>query len=252
MPRVIDTPPPRRPAYFWWLLANALALGFAVLSWAVCLRVFGHPEIPSHYEILRKIGRLPQIRSHDPGSAPQGQALDPRGLYAKYSALEGAPLERFNTILLRNYLRNFESLQSLVYVEGDFQVEGARPLTTGDFVPHGTVVRLRAMVKPDEFSEPAPFPLWIDLVLPSTDAAAGRAAAGAFKPGDTFALRRAPACAAVIRVARAANKGEDGLVLIAVPIARGELRAPDGSAVPVAAPAEVNPGARSPVFEAAS
>ena len=26
MPRIVEEPPPRRPAYFWWLLANALAL----------------------------------------------------------------------------------------------------------------------------------------------------------------------------------------------------------------------------------
>ena len=246
MPRVVDTPPPRRPAYFWWLLANGLALCFAVLSWTACLRVFGHPEIPSHYEILRKIGRLPQLRSHDPGSLPQGQALDPRGLFAKYSALQGAPLERFNTLLLRNYLRNFESLQSLVYVEGDFRVEGVRRLAAGDFIPHGTVVRLHALVKPDEFSEPASFPLRVDFVLPSADPAAAQA----FKPGDSFALRRVPACAAVVRVARAEGGGEDGLVLTAVPIARGELRAPDGSSVTLAAPAEINPGARFPIFEA--
>ena len=59
VPRNVEEPPPKRPPYFWWALANALALCFAVVSWMVCLHVFGNPEIPRNYEILRKIGRLP-------------------------------------------------------------------------------------------------------------------------------------------------------------------------------------------------
>jgi hypothetical protein len=83
---VVEEPAPRRPAYFWWLLANALALCFAVVSWTVCLHVFGNPEMPRNYEILRKIGRLPELKRYTVLDVPNGNLLDPKGLYSRSSA----------------------------------------------------------------------------------------------------------------------------------------------------------------------
>ncbi len=79
MSRIVEEPVPRRHSYFWWVLANALALCFAVISWAVCLQVFGNPEIPRNYEILRKLGRLPQLKRYTVLDVPNGNLLDPKG-----------------------------------------------------------------------------------------------------------------------------------------------------------------------------
>jgi Entner-Doudoroff aldolase len=60
--RLKDDVAPGRPAYFWWFIANGMALCFAVASWLVCLEVFGNPEVPRNYEILRSIGRVPELK----------------------------------------------------------------------------------------------------------------------------------------------------------------------------------------------
>ena len=74
--RLKDDAAPGRPAYFWWFIVNGLALCFAVASWLVCLEVFGHPEVPRNYEILRRIGRLPELKLFPAGDLPDGVTLD--------------------------------------------------------------------------------------------------------------------------------------------------------------------------------
>ena len=180
MSRIVEEPVPGRPTYFWWLLANALALCFAVISWAVCLHVFGHPEIPRNYEILRKLGRLPHLKRYTALDAPNGKLLDPKGIYSQFSPLTGEPLARFNAQLVRNYLTNFSRPQAITYIEGDYQVNKVRALGRSDFLSGGFVIRGRALVKPDDFTKPAPYPVLIEYVFPTMDADAARN----FQPGD--------------------------------------------------------------------
>lgn len=247
MPRAIEEPAPRRPAYFWWLLANALALCFAIVSWTTCLHVFGNPEIPRNYEILRKIGRLPEIERHTVLDVPNGNLLDPRGLYSRFFPLAGKPLERLNTRLLRNYLTNFEQPLALTYIEGDYQIETVRQLGPRDFIPHGFVIRARAMVKPDDFTKAAPYPVVIDHVFPTMD----RDAAREFRPGDILEIEKSPNCAAILQIGHIEPaEGEPLLCLTVVPIAYGPYRVGDEARFEVEPPEQVNPGARFPMFEA--
>lgn len=118
----LDDEPPRRPAYFWWFLANTLALCFAIFSWAICLNIFGNPENPRNYAILKKLGRLPELKRYTVLDVPNGNALSPAELYGKYFALGESERERLNSLLMRNYMRNFDKDLLLTYVEGDFQV----------------------------------------------------------------------------------------------------------------------------------
>ena len=249
MPRAIEEPAPRRPAYFWWLLANALALCFAVVSWTVCLHVFGNPEIPRNYEILRKIGRLPEIERHTVLDVPNGNLLDPRGLYSRFFPLEGKPLERLNTRLLRNYLTNFEQPLALTYIEGEYEVERVRQLGPRDFIAHGFVIRARAMVKPDDFTKAAPYPVVIDHVFPTRQ----KAAANQFRPGDILGIEKSPNCAAILHIGHIESAdGEPLLCLTVLPIAYGTYRAGDEARFEVEPPELVNPGAKFPMFEAAT
>ncbi len=78
---------PRKPAYFWWFLANTLALCFAIVSWFICLQVFGNPEMPRNYEFLKKLGRLPELKRYTVLDVPNGNALSPSELYGKYFGL---------------------------------------------------------------------------------------------------------------------------------------------------------------------
>lgn len=246
MPRVIEEPAPRRPAYYWWLLANALALCFAVTSWAVCLHVFGNPEIPRNYEILRMIGRLPELKRHTVLDVPNGNLLDPRGLYSRFYPLSGEQLDHLNARLMRNYLTNYDRPLALTYIEGDYQVERVRELGPDDFIPQGFVVRARALVNPDDFTKPAPYPVVIDHIFPTVETGA----AGLFRPEDIMSIQKSPNCAAILHVGRIVDENGDTLVcLTVVPIAYGPYRVGDETTFGIEPPEQVRPAANFPMFE---
>jgi hypothetical protein len=245
VPRNVEEPAPRRPAYFWWLLANALALCFAVVSWTVCLHVFGNPEIPRNYEILRKLGRLPELKRYTVLDVPNGNLLDPKGLYSKFFGLTPDQLARVNTQLMRNYLSNFERPLLLTYIEGEFQVEKARILGKSDFLPSGLAVRARAMVKPDDFTKAAPYPVIIEYLFPTREPVT----AVPFHGGDLLSVKKSPNCAAIVHAERIIEGDEPALCLTVIPIAYGPYRVGDEGKFEIEPPLEVRPGAGFPVFK---
>ena len=245
MPRNVEEPPPRRPPYFWWCLANALALCFAVVSWLVCLNVFGFPEVPRNYEILRRIGRLPELNRFTVLDVPNGNLLDPRGLYRRFFSLTGDDLVGLNSQLMRNYLMNFEQPLLLTYIEGDYQVEMVRELGPDDFLPSGIAVRARAMVKPDDFTKAAPYPVLVEYVFPTEDSSV----ASEFRPGDILTISKSPNCAAIVHVERLLEDDEQVVCLTVIPIAYGPYRVGDAVTFNIEPPAEVRPAAGFPVFK---
>jgi hypothetical protein len=253
MPRLVEEAPPRRPAYFWWLLANAMALCFAVLSWNFCLEVFGNPERPRNHAILKKLGRLPEPKRYTVLDVPNGTVRGPKSLYGKFFepsgdgrayAIDDGALKQFNGLWIRNYLTNFTQPLALTYIEGDYRVQQIRPLGPMDFITHGVVVRAQALLKPDDFTKAAPYPVVIDHIFPTRDEAAGF-----FRAGDVLQISKSPNCAAVIRAER--GTGDDGpvLFLTVVPIAYGPYRAGDDGSFSIEPPAEVNPAAEFPMFK---
>lgn len=244
MPRTIEAPPPRRPAYFWWLLANALALCFAVVSWTVCLHVFGNPEIPRNYEILRKIGRLPELKRYTVLDVPNGSLSDPKGLYSRFFPLTEDQLGHLNSQLMRNYLTNFERPLALIYIEGEYQVTDVRELGPADFITQGFAIRARAMVKPDDFTKPAPYPVIIEYVFPTREVSAGRE----FQEGDILTVSKSPNCAAIAHVGRVIEGDDPMVCLTVIPIAYGDYQVGDEISFSIEPPIEVKPAAGFPVF----
>lgn len=245
MTKANDIPPPKRPAYFWWILANLLALCFAVTSWVICLHVFGNPEIPRNYALLRKIGRIPEIRRFTNLDAPNGGLLDPRGLYAKFQGLTDAQRGTLNSQLLRNYLTNFKQSLALTYIEGSYRIERIRVLRKEDFIPRGIVVSARAMVKPDDYRKPAPYPVVVNYVFPTVDVDAGKG----FQPGDILEVSKSPNCAAILHVDKVTMDEEPVVCLTVVPVAYGPYKVGNGSEFSIEPPGEVNPGAKFPLFD---
>lgn len=245
MPRIVEEPPPRRPAYFWWLLANALALCFAVISWAVCLHVFGNPEIPRNYQILGKLGRLPVLKRYTVLDVPNGNALAPKELYKRYFGYTEEQRVRVNSLLMRNYLTNFDRPLLLTYVEGDYQVEKVRKLDSKDFLDPGIVIRAQALVKPDDFTKPMPYPVLIEYVFPTSQTNA----AASFKPGDILGVKKSPNCAAVVHVSRIINDDEPALLLTVIPIAYGSYQLGDTGSFQIEPPAVLRPARGFPVFK---
>lgn len=245
MPRNIEEPPPKRPPYFWWFLANVLALCFAVLSWYFCLHVFGAPENPRNYEILRKMGRLPVLTRFTVLKAPNGDLKNPKDLYRSYIPYKDDLLASLNVQLMRSYITNFSSTFPITYVEGEYVVEKVRSLGPSDFIQSGFAVRARAMVKPDDYSPSAPYPVVIDYLFPVKEKMPCP-----FRVGDPLSVRKSPNCAAILHVERLAEDDEPLLCLTVVPLAYdAPYRVGDAINFMIEPPAEVKPGAAFPVFK---
>lgn len=236
---------PHRPAYFWWFLANVLAACFALISWVVCLHIFGNPEIPRNYQILKKLGRLPELKRYTVLDVPNGSALNPGELYGKYFPINGKKREKLNSLLLRNYMRNFEKNLLLTYVEGEYQVADIKKLERGDFLYPGFAIRAQAKVKQDAFTEAVGFPVVIEYVFPTEDTDA----AARFSIGDTLEVSKNPNCAAVVHVSRAIVGDEPALQITAIPIAYGSYRVGDGKAFAIEPPEELNPASKLPIWK---
>lgn len=244
MARPIEDPAPSRPAYFWWLLANGLAMCFAVVSWVICLHVFGHPENPRNYEIMRKLKRLPELKRYGMLEAPSAASLGPKELYRKFFSFEGAAQKRLNEALLRNYLVNFERPLLLNYVEGNYRVEAVRSLAEKDFFQPGFAVRARALVKPDEFTDEAPYPVLIEYLYPTVN----QEAFSWFKPGDLLSVAKVPNCAVVLHVTKVTEDDEQVLCVTVVPIVYSDYQVGPERSFSIEPPDRFKPGAAFPLF----
>lgn len=244
MPRPAEEPPKRKPAYFWWLLANALALCFAVVSWFVCLDVFGHPELPRNYQILKKLGRTPVLKRYTVLKVPEGNAWAPKELYGQYFGYSETERQRVNSLLLRNYLTNFESPLLLTYIEGDYQIVNIRKLGPKDFMDPGVAVRAQALVKPNDFTKAMPYPVFIEYVFPTADPVVD-----SFHIGDILSVKKSPNCAAVVHIAKVMNQDEPALMLTVIPIAYGTYQIGEGVSFGIEPPADLRPSAGFPIFK---
>lgn len=200
--------------------------------------------MPRNYEILSKIGRLPELKRYTVLDVPNGNLLDPRGLYSRFFSLKEEPLARFNTRLLRNYLTNFDRPLALTFIEGDYQVEQVRELKATDFISGGFVVRARALVKPDDFTKPAPYPVVIDYLFPTTEVSA----ASEFRVGDILSIKKSPNCAAIIHVDHLILGDETLVCLTVAPIAYGPYRVGEDITFGIEPPSRVQPAAPFPHF----
>lgn len=246
MPRLTEEEPIKRPPYFWWLLANGLALCFAVLAWVFCLYVFGNPELPRNYAILKKLGRLPKLERYSALKVPDGNLYDPRRQYSSYINRDAEQLALLNSQLIRNYLTNYPRTLALTYIEGTYEVQAGRVLTEADYFPHGVVLSARAMVKPDEFTKALPYPVTIELVLPN----APPTVLEKCPPGFQLELRKSPHCCAILHVEKNAGEDEQIVHLTVTPIAyNNRYPLTDTIAFSVEPPEEVNPAAGLPVVK---
>jgi hypothetical protein len=216
-----------------------------VLSWTLCLHVFGNPEIPRNYAILKKIGRLPELKSHEIKELPVGDDHDPKALYRRFIGLNEEQLARFNARVRRDYITNFKSPLAVIYAEGDYRIEQSRKLHQSDFIPTGFALRARAVVKPDEFTKAADYPVMIEYVFPTADMAAETM----FKPGDMLTIGKMQNAGVILNAARVQLDGEPVVWLTVVPISYGSYHPDAKNTFEVSVPAVVSPAAAFPLFK---
>lgn len=238
----------RRPPYFWWILAHALALCFCVLSWILTLDVFRHPERPRYYEILKKIGREPVPQVVTALEAPQGDSIGPEKIYRNY-ALYALPanqkkLTKLNTRHLRSYLQNYAETDKPIYIEGYFKVLQVRPLETSDIIFPGFVVRAQAFVLSDKARAPGPYPVLIEYIFPTNN----KAAFTWCKPGTELKVKKIPHCAGILHVSHLGTTDEPIINLTVMPLAYGDCEIGENHTLTLEPPTKLNLAAKLPLF----
>lgn len=229
-------PAPGSGNLFLWSVFLILLLGLAMASWIGTFSVFGHPERPYAYRILRKIKKLDPPQRFKTNAAPPGKFQAPEELFTRFAALSDFDLRQANVQLTRDYLRNFQQTTAAVpYLMGRFHVLRAIPLDKEDIFPGGAAVLAVATDYPQ---------LLIELILPS-DPATGARLAESVLTGFGLELRRTYDLSAVVHVARLPDQRLQATV---VPLAyRNMMLRKSGVAFAVYTPGEITlPGTTKP------
>lgn len=137
--------PRKKDNLFLWTVLIMLLVGAAFACWLGSFYIFGHPEEPRSYAILKKLKKIEPARRFDVTAAPQGEFLTPQKAFERFSSLTRLELERENAELLRIYIKNYSETKKLLpYLRGKFDVMQTRALTGADLVPLGTVSLMQA------------------------------------------------------------------------------------------------------------
>ncbi|MCP5536650.1 MAG: hypothetical protein H7A51_10520 [Akkermansiaceae bacterium] len=233
-----------RPPWFWWFLTLILASCFATLCWSLCIAIFNNPEEPRNYEILRKLGRLPEHKAYTSQTAPKHPTTSAQTLRKSYLVFSDEELATINRSLLHSYLTNFRETTFCTYLEGDYQVVGTRKLTKDDFISEGFAVELRAYIQPDEFSDPAPYPVIAEIIFPTPYANSYKG----FHKGDMLELGITPQFASLLHVGKIIQENDDTIVVVTAVSLASRLRPPHEGPFDLVPPKEVNLDAKFPVF----
>lgn len=234
----------RRPPWFWWLLVLILSSCFAILSWSLCISIFNHPEVPRNYEILRKLGRLPEPKAYTSQTAPEHPSGSAPVLRKSYLEFSDQELATVNTSLLHSYLTNFREATFCTYLEGNYKVLATRKLTRGDIITEGFAVQLRAYTQPDEYTELSPYPVVAEIIFPTPYADSYQG----FHTGDMLDLGITPHFASLLHVEKAAVKDDDTIVVVTAVSLAAKLRPPHEGPFDLVPPKQLNLGAAFPLF----
>lgn len=234
----------KKPPLFWWLLANILAIAFAITAWVVCLNLFRDPTNPTSYELMMKVGRIDPLESFTRQTAPSPQKVNtPQKLEAQFKGYSITDLETLNQELRRSYLTNFKKPKFLTYVEGEFRIIGVRELGADDFLSPGVVVKAQALVRPDPVADPIPYPVFIEVLFPSKDADLE-----SFLVGNTLMLEKQRDCAAILNVGTTDFEDRSVLFLTLVPLASVSYKPETEKTFKIAPPEMANLKASLPAF----
>lgn len=144
----------KKTNFFAWTIAILLLSGLAMAAWLASFYIIGQPERPESYRILQKLHKIDPPKRFQLTAAPAGEFLNPKQLFARYSAMGPAELARADAVLTRNFIRNFQQVHGLVtYVVGHFNIIEARELTPNDVFTSGAVALARAVDQPELLME---------------------------------------------------------------------------------------------------
>ncbi len=215
------------------------------MSWIACTYVFGHPEDPQNYRLLKKLNRLPEFTEYTPLNAPSGSVLSPDSAYGKLMSLNSEQLVTLNKEWKKNLVTNFKAPKYVQYIEGSFRMTHIRKLTEEDFVTKGFVVRGRAYVRPNQYSPPSSWPVVIEYIFPTAEAAA----ITVFNTGDMLELSKIPYCASIVHSSTFSEESEKVLCLTIMPLSFTKYTNAQGKSFKIEPPKFFNLDAPLPIFE---
>lgn len=233
-----------RPPWFWWFLGLILASCFSILCWSLCIAIFNNPEVPRNYEILRKLGRLPEHKAYTSQTAPKHPTASAPTLRKSYLEFNEQQLATVNRSLLHSYLTNFRERNFCAYLEGDYQVINTRKLTHDDIISKGFAVQLRAFIQPDEYSDPAPYPVIVEIIFPTPYADSHKG----FHKDDMIELGIYPQFASVLFVSKLQQENDDTFVVVTAVSLASKIRPPHEGPFDLVPPEKINLGAALPLF----
>lgn len=174
--RDIDPEPGRRDSLFGWTVFILLLTGFALACWIGSYYLFGHPENPKSYEILKKLQKVEAPKRFELTQAPAGEFLTPKKLYERYGTLPSFELEKENRQLMRDFIGNYATTKRLVpYVIGRFNILDSYELKPTNAFPSGVVALAQGADFPQILiehvytAEPATVPLLQRMLLTGLD-----------------------------------------------------------------------------------
>lgn len=139
---------------FAWTVFILLLIGFALASWLGSFYIFGHPENPRSYAILKKLHKVDPPKRFELTAAPPGEFLTPQKLYDRYILFSRYELERENQELLRNYITNYQENKKLVpYMIGRFSILDSFDLKKGNMFFPGVIALAQSVESPQVLLE---------------------------------------------------------------------------------------------------
>lgn len=229
----------KKTNYFGWTILILLLIGLVFAAWLGSFYVLGQPERPESYRILKKLHKIEAPKRFALTAAPAGEFLNPKQLYARYSAMGPEELARKDAELTRNFIRNFQQVHGLVtYVVGRFNIMAARELTDDDIFSPGAVALARAVEQPA---------LLMEHVFTTADAHDAKLLTPMLAMGLDMNFERSHDLSAVIH----AQRLPDGRIQItAIPLLYGSYAVTRGTGTfSLEPPNELNLAAGWPIFK---
>lgn len=219
---------------FWWTIGITLLLGLATASWFFSILVFAHPEKPFNYDLLVKFNKLEGIRKYSQLSVPHGQFLSSGKLLEELFYFTPEQYRVHNDLLKRNYIRNFKE-KNPTYLRGQFEVLGARKLTSDDVFQSGWVI----VARDNEIED-----VDIELVLPGLEGATPPLKKGDVMNLDTGGTKTTYASVVHVQRAGEGQRIRATLVPLVYQLAAGSN---DGAVAACAPPVKLNLKAHWPI-----
>ncbi len=232
-----DEPPSKgRDNLFLWTVFILLLIGLAFACWLGSFYIFGHPEQPRPYRILKKLNKIDPPKRFEVTAAPPGEFMSAQKLFEKYGKKTRLELERENAELLRDYITNYRAPSKPVpYIRGKFNILDSYELTKTDMFPSGVVA----------LAQSADFPQMLIEHVYTADPKKVPLLRNMLQTGLDMGVERTLDLSAIIHIERVYN---GRLLFTVVPLLYGSYALKQGSGTfSIEPPAELNPESGVPV-----